>query len=248
MEWKNKPRKWTIKEATSIEGMSVRKLSMQDKADLAHFLYTNYQRRLGQFSRAGREGYAQHVIQKKFDRLNEKGRMMYTLQEDPLTIRGKTRILSNALAGAENPNAALTNYILMFQDFFKSESSTVKGWKRITENQDKRLFGIKNRLGNWSRPAHRMADAERIRFWSVYDELVNTGWTTINDYSSDSQRAVAALWLTEGLTDANFETAYHRLQELLDARPVALRESPPNVSSDPIQQGDGLEGSDYFAQ
>ena len=53
-------------------------------------------------------------------------------------------------------------------DFFNSQSSTVKGAQEIARKQDIRIFGPSE--SNPNIPAKRMTREERIKFWSVYNE------------------------------------------------------------------------------
>lgn len=56
--------------------------------------------------------------------------------------------------------------------FFNSQSSTVKGTQEIARKQDIRIFGPSE--SNPNIPAKRMTREERIKFWSVYNEYATS--------------------------------------------------------------------------
>lgn len=66
-------------------------------------------------------------------------------------------------------NSAI-NEILHVQDFFNSKTSDEKGARQVMREQDARIFGTTDS----GRPKHRMSVEDRARFWSFYNEFLNT--------------------------------------------------------------------------
>lgn len=73
-----------------------------------------------------------------------------------------------------------------YSSFFNSQTSSIKGIRKVNLEQDKRLFGTDNR----GIPLRRMSSAERERFWEVYDEFAvqkkasftNFGYNQVQEY------------------------------------------------------------------
>lgn len=252
VKWKRAGKKWTLKEAQNVGPIQLRRMTTEQRAELAQFYRNQFQLRLRQFTNAGVVSFAVSKLTGDMQEVSEKLDMKMDPFANVVTAKGKSRVLAPNFAERKNPQNALAAYIGMMQDFFKAKSSTVKGWKDIGEAQDKRLFGevpiavIPGRLYKKQQKikyktdlAYRMTDAERVLFWKVYREVSKTGWTSINDYSSDSQRAFATQWMNGDFNHKDFESAYHKMLSYLDERPDALREDSPGASGNPFQpEGD----------
>lgn len=109
-------------------------------------------------------------------------RELYTKQADILNKYSST-IYSHSLDliqeyYEEYPQTAVSRMkqndmrreLFRLQDFFQSQSSTVKGSKEIQKEQDIRIFG-EDLLG---RPKKRMTLQQRKDFWAAYNEFKNS--------------------------------------------------------------------------
>lgn len=262
--WKGSSTKWTLQAALDVSPMRLAIMDTQKRAELAQFLQGQVSRRLATFQRAGENGYAVWKLGEDFQKINEKLNIDMSPYEPVLKVKGRTRTLSPIFADRKNPQNALAGYINIMQDFLSAKSSTVKGWRKIKEAQDYRLFGWEERVptkkvGNrqyYKTVKHldyRMSDEERKTFWKVYRELYKSPWNPINSYDSDIQRKFGSIWVTGKFDKTDFETALAKMQEMIDERPDFLRESAPGTSGDPTvrAQGSALAGEnvlngDYF--
>ncbi len=244
--WKGVGRKWTLKKALDVSPLAILKMDTRSRAELAQFLYTQYRARERTFIKSGVTGYAMVKLKEDMTALNNKLGMDMTLDSPIVTNKGRMRVLSPTYADRKNPQNALMTYITLLQDFFTAKSSTVKGWKQIGEDQDRRLFGervvsvsagrkYKNRtvLKYKTEIAHRMSDAERVMFWKVYREAYKADWVNIHSYSSNDQREFATLWMNGTFNHMDIEEAFNAMSKLLSERPDFLPEHPPGVWDDP---------------
>lgn len=250
--WKGRGRKWTIESAKNVGIIAIRKMDTKERAELAQYLHTQFVNRVNQFAKAGRVGYAMVKLVGDMEKASSKLGIHLDPFDNVVNTKGKMRYLSSDFANRSNPQNALASYISMMQDFFGAKSASVKGWKLIGEQQDKRLFGTekvrvpnprtKRGYSEITRVKYEMTDAERIIFWKVYKELKDSGWTAVDEYSSESQRMLASQWMKGDFNHLDFEEAYHKMQELLDATPDVLTEHVPGRFDDPFQpEGEGLE-------
>lgn len=241
--WRPLKAKWTLAKALAVDPMQLRSMNTPQKAELAQFLHNQFSVRLSQFTRAGTVGYAVAKLAEDMDTSSKKMLMDMNPFDNIVTTRGKNRVLARAYANRKNPQNALSTYVVLMQDFFNSKSSTVKGWRSIGYEQDKRIFG-EAKFGRKTVLKYQMTDAERINFWRVYKELYKTDWVPITSYSSESQREVGQLWMSGDFNKLDFDEAYAKLAELLDARPDVIKETVPGNPADFSQQG-GV-GGDYL--
>lgn len=257
ISWQKTGRKWNLEAATNVGLLELMKMSTQERAELAQFLRNQFNTRLNSFVRANTVGYA--ISKLVEDMADVSAKLNIKLDPfDPVVIqRGRKRILSPNFAERKNPQNALASYITLMQDFFKSKSSTVKGWRVIGEEQDKRIFGLvtrvvpgrqykkKQNIKYETSLRYQMTDAERVMFWKVYRDIYKTGWTSINDYSSDSQRLFGTKWMSGDFNHLDFEEAYSRMVEMLNEVPESIEEHAPGIVGDFFQQEGGFD-NDYF--
>jgi len=255
--WKGTGRKWTLKSALAVGPIELMKMTTPERAELAQFLRNQYILRLNSFKKAGTTGYAIVKLQEDMADVSSKFNISMNPTDYIVKTKGKKRVLSPIYAERKNPQNSLATYVTLMQDFFNAKSSTVKGWREIGEEQDRRLFGervvavkgrsYKNstRVSYKREIAYRMTDQERINFWKVYREITKTGWTTVNTYSSSEQKEFAAKWTTGGFNHLDFEAAYERMAKLLSARPDVLPERKPGIWNDPTQPGEEGGSTDY---
>lgn len=248
MRWRPLKAKWTLAKALAVDPLQLKSMETPQKAELAQFLRNQFSTRLNQFTRAGAVGYAVAKLAEDMDSSSKKMLMDMNPFDPIVTTRGKSRVLARTYANRKNPQNALATYITLMQDFFNSKSSTVKGWRSIGYEQDKRIFG-EMKDGRKTVLKYQMSDAERINFWRVYKELYKTDWVPITSYSSDSQREVGQLWMSGDFNKLDFDEAYAKLAKLLDARPDVIKETVPGNPADFSQQdaggGDNLVGGEY---
>ncbi len=257
ISWKSTGQKWNLEAATHVGLAQLMKMNTQERAELAQFLRNQFNTRVNSFVRANTVGYA--VSKLVEDMADVSGKLNINLDPfEPVVIqRGRRRVLSPVFSDRKNPQNALASYITMMQDFFKAKSSTVKGWKEIGKEQDERIFGLvtkvipgrefkkKQNIKYVTRLKYEMTDAERIMFWKVYRDIAKTGWTGINDYSSDSQRLFGTKWMSGDFNHLDFEEAYARMVDMLNARPQSLEEHAPGIVGDFFQQEGGFD-DDYL--
>lgn len=245
LSWRPLKAKWTLSKALAVDPLQLKSMATPQKAELAQFLRNQFSSRLSQFTRAGTVGYAVAKLAEDMDSSSKKMLMDMNPFDPIVTTRGKNRVLARAYANRKNPQNALATYITLMQDFFNSKSSSVSGWREIGYEQDKRIFGT-GKVGRKTVLNYQMTDAERINFWRVYKELYKTDWIPITSYSSDSQREVGQLWMSGDFSKLDFEAAYAKLAELLDARPDVIKETKPGNPADFTRQagvgGDNLVG------
>lgn len=196
--WKRKGMKrWSIGEAMKLSLTDRLNMSTPERANLAQFLQNELKKRERQFERAGIKGFALTKLEQEWQIVEDfTGISLNT----PIIERfGNFDALSQPYMGLRNPANQLSSYIAHVLDFFSAKSSTVKGWREIGIEQDNRLFGKQyqsgKRAGQWYGAKIHLTDEERTRFWQLYHELYNAGWSGINNYSSESQREVASFFI-----------------------------------------------------
>lgn len=196
--WKHRGMKrWTIREAMNVSLTDRLNMSTPERANMAQFLQNELIKREKQFKRAGIKGFALTKLEQEWQVVEDfTGISLHT----PIVEKfGKFDALSQPYMGLRNAANQLSSYIAHLLDFFSAESSTVAGWRRIGIEQDNRLFGRQyqtgKRAGQWYGAKTHLTDEERTQFWKLYHELVNAGWSGINDYSSESQREVASFFI-----------------------------------------------------
>ena len=106
------------------------------------------------------------------------------------------------------------------QEFFRSETSSVKGARQVARDQDARLFGVDAR-GN---PLIRMNYKERKKFWEVYDEFLNQNkqWS---EKSYRAQEVISSMVRDGSITRGDLQTvlneARRRYQDGFDEEDVS---------------------------
>ena len=257
ISWKSTGRKWNLEAATHVGLAELMRMNTQERAELAQFLRNQFNTRVNSFVRANTIGYAISKLVQDMTDVSEKLGVNLDPFSPVVIQRGRTRILSSVFSERKNPQNALASYITMMQDFFQAKSSTVKGWREIGKEQDERIFGLvtkvlpgrkykkKQNIKYVTTLKYEMSDAERIMFWKVYREITKTGWTSINDYSSDSQRLFGTKWMSGDFNHLDFEEAYKRMEELLNAKPESIEEHVPGIAGDFFQQEGGFD-DDYL--
>ena len=268
LKWKGTGVRWTLEKAQNVGLVELMRMNTQQRAELAQFYRNQFVNRTNQFARVGRVGYALAKVIKDFSDVNSKLGTNFDPFDPVVETHKGMRQLAHEF-DRKNPQNSLASYISVMQDFFKAKSSTVKGWDAIGLAQDKRLFGMTvERTGkfHWDRdengnyvldengkrikvwetveiPTYTMTDAERIMFWRVYEEVRKSGWTSINDYSSESQHEFATRWMAGDFNKTDFAEAYDNLRQMLSQRPKGFVEHAEGIEGDFFQRKGG--GDDF---
>lgn len=275
--WKGVGKKWNLKEAQEIGTLSIAKLPLQQKAELAQFYYRQFKLREQQFVNKLRVSFAYAKIERDFEQMANSDKLSswqsnITLDSPIVIAKGRYRTLAEPFASAENPNAALNNYIRRMQSFFDSQSSTISGWDSIGKRQDYELFGgkdiiVKSKRGKYDYidengikhryvPNQSLSDAERVKLWKVIDMAKDAGWLNRFGYSSNQlHKEMASLFVNGTFKDIDIDdidAAYNRVSEIIKNKEEMegmFPEFPPGNSGNPTQLvGEGGDIKDVFGR
>lgn len=141
----------------SMSPSEIGKLTTPQTADLLRMFREKFDFREKQFLRAGKNVYSP-ALEKMQNYYKESG----------------------ARSGKKLSRNRMQSELFRIQEFFNSETSDVKGARRVMREQDARIFGV-NAKGN---PLHRMTIEERSKFWSVYNEHMRLRPQDNNPYMS----------------------------------------------------------------
>lgn len=253
--WQRPNKRWTMNEAIRLDTADVMKMTIPERAELAEFLRQQFVRRRGQFERAGLKSFAFTKLEDDIDLVRRSDKVNGTIWnttdkyfDTPVVRRfvGNEATLDMSWAYLRRPANSLASYIVTLQDFFNAKSSTVRGWKRITAEQDARLFGVQNQrrkrvlnsdgktyhyeyVAVYENPKRRMTDDERTNFWRLMRQYKESSWDREHGYSSESQRELAG-YITSGKISLSedLEEAENRLYNLIHGLP----ETAPVVRGD----------------
>lgn len=260
-KWKSLKHKWTLEEAQKLGTLSIAKMPLSEKAELAQFYYRQFGLRANSFVKAMTIPYAFHKIYIDFDKIAKSPNVSDDRRnlslEAPIVVRkGKYRTLAEPFANMDNPSAALNYYITRMQSFFSSKSSTVKGWKEVAERQDMELFGVnanqyrkytyvidengkrrrKELLGAFFHvtPKYRLTDSERVKFWSIVDLAKDAGWLNRFGYSSaQTHRQIASLWMSGFLDHDDINSAYDEILKIIESKDNLRHKYPDIIKGEP---------------
>lgn len=275
--WKGAGKKWKLNEAQELGTLRIAKLPLQEKAELAQFYYRQFKLRETQFVNRLRVPFAYSKIVRDFENMASSDKLSSWQREISLDIpivsaKGRYRTLAEPFASADNPNAALNNYIRRMQSFFAAESSTISGWESIGKRQDYELFGgkdiiVKSKRGKYDYidengikhryvPNESLSDAERTKFWTIVGMAKDAGWLNRFGYSSNQlHREMASLFVNgtfNDLTVDDIDAAYNRVEELTKKKEhmeMGFPEYAPGISGNPTQQvGEGGDIKDVFGR
>lgn len=142
--------------------------------------------------------------------------------------------------GLQSPESMSLNKIrselFNIKDFFNAKTSDVKGARQVMREQDIRIFGA-NEKGN---PIHRMTTEERVKFWEVYEEFLNTYKGADARYGSDKiQQYLGDMTINNRKDKNTFRKGEIGLMQQLSALQKTLRESvgENNVDMRNVRQG-----------
>lgn len=108
-------------------------------------LQAGYKRRVASFLRQGEFSHAQYSLEESFTP----------------GARGKISSMSMRQLHME---------FARYSQFFKSETSTLEGIRKVNRQQDIRIFGVDEKTG---RPLQTMTSEQRQEYWKLYDEYMN---------------------------------------------------------------------------
>lgn len=116
-----------------------------------------------------------------------------------------------------------------YQKFFRSESSTIAGARKINREQDIRLFGA-NKRGT---PKKTLTNAERTKYWTLYNEYMSQYPNRQNAlYSDKVQRILADMVFRENLTTDDITEMFDEAEERLHSAYLEETERDvPNIFS-----------------
>ena len=128
--------------------------------------------------------------------------------------------------GVQSPESMNVNRIrselFHIQEFFNAKTGEVKGAREVMREQDARIFGTNER----GVPLHRMTIEERTKFWSVYEEYLNTFKNAWSKYGSDRiQQFLGDITIDDRGRKNMFKNGSIGLMQQLNALNTMLRES-----------------------
>lgn len=129
-------------------------------------LRTGYSRRIQQFKRKNVFSYAQESYERSRGTLNV-----------PINKMSSNRLILEIAA---------------LQQFFNSETSSLKGINKVNREQDIRIFGSNKR----GLPLAKLNDEERKAYWQIYEEYLNEYKTRVPQ-SGEVQRILGAVSFSE---------------------------------------------------
>ena len=241
MKWKGAS-KWNLKSAQGVGTIALSQMTLRDKAELAQFYYNQFNLRVNTYTPAELP-YAFTELLHNFDKMQQSERLSPLQRkisiDTPIVVaKGRYRTLNYPFSDMTNPNASLNSYIRRMQNFFDAKTSTVSGWRKVSQAQDIALFGgvrgtkyhyVKDENGKRHRvyemiPNYTLNDDERRKLWKIIDLAKDAGW--LNRFGYDSGQAhkeIASLWLTGGLSDIgtsldDIDTAYVKMLNLIQEK------------------------------
>lgn len=202
------PRKYT--ESERLAKISMYSLKRKSESELQKILKTlqyGYKRRVAQFEKHGVYSYAQRAYEdaEKAAKVSA-GKASKAVQAGVAKVRAKKE------------RDVLIGKISRLQSFFESETSKLKGIRKIEKEQDIRVFGA-DAKGN---PKRTLDKESRKLFWDLYNEFVNANAAVAARMSSDRvQQALASALGWSGVLGASRGTPHYDKAQLL--RTVELR-------------------------
>lgn len=128
--------------------------------------------------------------------------------------------------GVQSPESMNVNRIrselFHIQEFFNSKTADVSGARKVMREQDARIFGVNER----GVPRYRMTIEERTKFWSVYEEYLNTFKADETRYGSNKiQQFLGDITINDRGRKNMFKKGNIGLIQQLNALSTMLRES-----------------------
>lgn len=192
----------------SIPIEQIIKMSGKERKTMENYVRTlrqGYKRRVQSFARKGLTSHAQIAFEGTIP------------DKKPVQVTKMTR------------NQLILEFA-RYSKFFNDITSSEAGIKRVSREQDIRIFGQDAK----GRPRRTMTDTERQKFWSLYEEYENQHPTASSRYGSESiqQQIADALFDTQSIVGDNLIDFLDRVENRLAQKTMEenLR-SVPNVYS-----------------
>ena len=191
--------KWTLKSALDIDFLSINRMKIPERAELAQFLQNQIANRVRSYGRAKQfnHPYAYQKMQEDFQALMDDEGYNFDFNSPIIKSKGKFRSLSPAYAALDNPAARIMSYIVQARNFLGAKSSTVSGWKEIIRNESMKLFGyrtVHTKSGDRIYLNYMMTEDERTAFWKLYEELRKSGKVAMYDSESMRSTGFTRIW------------------------------------------------------
>lgn len=186
-----------------IEKVMTKDTSIEDLRSMVRTLRTGYMRRVASFNKKDLISYAQISLE---------GTMTGS-QDKPLKNMTRNQLILE---------------FSRYSKFFRDETSTEAGIRKVNLDQDRRVFGT-DALG---KPLRTMSNEERYRFWRLYDEYINQQPLATAKYGSESvQQQLADVMFTEKQNKTIMEILNQVENDLQDTYLKQQGGSVPNVFS-----------------
>lgn len=186
-----------------IEKVMTKDTSIEDLRSMVRTLRTGYMRRVASFNKKDLVSYAQISLEGS----------MTGSQDKPLKKMTRNQLILE---------------FSRYSKFFRDETSTEAGIRKVNIAQDRRVFGTDS-LGN---PLRTMSNEERSRFWRLYDEYINQQPLATAKYGSESvQQQLADVMFTEKQNKTIMEILNQVENDLQDTYLKQQGGSVPNVFS-----------------
>lgn len=194
---------WTMRKVKNLSLDDISRMKLPERADLAQYLYKQFQRRVNEAARAMVMPYGIKKMYMDFEKkysdiIDVNGRQMSIGEylgidlDKPITKMRRGDIsLAEPYASMKYANQTLFAYINQMKEFFSWKSGTVEGWTNIKDMQDARLFGHTDKILRYTmiknaedklekvpiyEPLRTMTEFQRVQFWSAIDEIRK--WST----------------------------------------------------------------------
>lgn len=126
------------------------------------------------------------------------------------------------------------------QSFFTSQTSTLKGIKKVNLEQDIRIFGVDKEKGF---PLKRMSNDEREKYWALVDEYLNNKTKSYGRYGSTRiQQVIAESVIGKGTdisTIPNLQAFFNETEERLEREYLGLDKNEESIENG-IYSGKGI--------
>lgn len=189
----------TYAKIKSMDASEISKLDQKHAAELLRQFREKFRYRQKAFNRAGKNVYspAMEKMEGYYDR--------------------------NGVQSPESMNVnRIRSELFHIQEFFNSKTADVSGARKVMREQDARIFGVNER----GVPRYRMTIEERTKFWSVYEEYLNTFKADETRYGSDKiQQFLGDITINDRGRKNMFKKGSIGLIQQLNALSTMLRES-----------------------
>lgn len=186
-----------------IEKVMTKDTSIEDLRSMVRTLRTGYMRRVASFNKKDLVSYAQISLEGSIT----------GSQDKPLKNMTRNQLILE---------------FSRYSKFFRDETSTEAGIRKVNRDQDRRVFGTDS-LGN---PLRTMSNEERARFWRLYDEYINQQPLATAKYGSESvQQQLADVMFTEKQNKTIMDILNQVENDLQDTYLKQQGGSVPNVFS-----------------